>query len=648
MPALQQAGETVSPNDVSRSDYPSFMDGALDDFFPRSTGAGGEPLMNIVELLGLNMPRGSLMGSGGGGSGSASAACSPQGTVAGARGPDTHPLSQSAPSSSPFFMSFSGDDSGYQTSHPGSPLPHDMATPGKSSSGAVRGGGGAGARGRLDSAGTFPPQSPSPSPSPTTQGPGPFSPGTPDWRRPFEDRHLLHSRSNSPESDSSIGSVDNTNLSELMSRLYLHTRNRSDSGLSTGLSSNGDQRQQELTNLTNLHALQALANNNPNLYNYQHDQQLQSPVGSPLSSPLAPPDKAWSPGSLPNSMSGSLPGSPLCMSSPLRGPGPLTTPSTPPSPSSAPLNRMYYNLGVDQLRTQRLSGNGADNDPWSTWSGNLPARSFENATFSVFLGGVPWDITEPILQHGLRQFGMIRVEWPVSKQPGVPAPKGYAYIIMECEKQVKALLRSCRSNFSSGGGNWYFKISSKRMKAKDVQVIPWMISDTNWVRSPSQKLDPEKTVFVGGLHGMLSAHGLAVIMNDLFDGVVYAGIDTDKFKYPIGSARVTFNNNRSFFKAINARYVLIKTDQFSKKVQLLPYLEDSPCSICLVQHGPYFCRESSCFRYFCHSCWEWIHNAQGNLATHKHLTRSTKSVQFLEMKSTARRDLNRILVDGLQ
>ena len=27
---------------------------------------------------------------------------------------------------------------------------------------------------------------------------------------------------------------------------------------------------------------------------------------------------------------------------------------------------------------------------------------------------------------------------------------------------------------------------------------------------------------------------LCQIMNDLFDGVIYAGIDTDKHKYPIG------------------------------------------------------------------------------------------------------------------
>ena len=33
---------------------------------------------------------------------------------------------------------------------------------------------------------------------------------------------------------------------------------------------------------------------------------------------------------------------------------------------------------------------------------------------------------------------------------------------------------------------------------------------------------------------MMNAEGLAHIMNDLFGNVVYAGIDTDKHKYPIG------------------------------------------------------------------------------------------------------------------
>lgn len=59
-----------------------------------------------------------------------------------------------------------------------------------------------------------------------------------------------------------------------------------------------------------------------------------------------------------------------------------------------------------------------------------------------------------------------------------------------------------------------------------VQVIPWYLTDSNYTKSASQKLDPSKTVFVGALHGMLNAQGLAKIMNDLFDGVVYAGMKT--------------------------------------------------------------------------------------------------------------------------
>jgi len=55
------------------------------------------------------------------------------------------------------------------------------------------------------------------------------------------------------------------------------------------------------------------------------------------------------------------------------------------------------------------------------------------------------------------------------------------------------------------------------------------------MRVPSARLDANKTIFVGALHGMLTAEGLAKVMNDLFDNVVYSGIDTDKYKYPIGN-----------------------------------------------------------------------------------------------------------------
>ena len=62
-----------------------------------------------------------------------------------------------------------------------------------------------------------------------------------------------------------------------------------------------------------------------------------------------------------------------------------------------------------------------------------------------------------------------------------------------------------------------------RMRNKEVQVIPWVVTDSNFVRCPSQKLDPGRTVFVGALHGMLTAEALSNIFNDLFGGVIYAG-----------------------------------------------------------------------------------------------------------------------------
>lgn len=63
----------------------------------------------------------------------------------------------------------------------------------------------------------------------------------------------------------------------------------------------------------------------------------------------------------------------------------------------------------------------------------------------------------------------IRVEWP-GKEQQAAQPKGYVYIIFESDKQVKALLSACilQVDDSQSGGIYYFKISSRRIKAKDV------------------------------------------------------------------------------------------------------------------------------------------------------------------------------------
>ncbi|CAG9768902.1 unnamed protein product [Ceutorhynchus assimilis] len=307
-----------------------------------------------------------------------------------------------------------------------------------------------------------------------------------------------------------------------------------------------------------------------------------------------------------------------------------TSPAAPlggPNTNSSLLNLIpqnYYQLD----RAARFHRSSASlYDAVCTWSGNLPARTEHPYGYSskVFLGGVPWDISEQCLVQIFRQFGQVRVEWP-GKDRQVSQPKGYAYLIMDSEKAVKTLIKSCDTDYTCE--NFFFKMGSKRMKSKDVQIIPWFLSDSNYTKSASQKLDASKTVFVGALHGMLTAYGLAVIMNDLFGGVVYAGIDTDKYKYPIGSGRVTFNNSRSYMKAIAACFIDIKTTKFTKKVQVDPYLEDSLCSICGFQQGPYFCRDLYCFKYFCRTCWVYQHVTL-ELFNHSPMCRNSKNSPFV-------------------
>ena len=44
---------------------------------------------------------------------------------------------------------------------------------------------------------------------------------------------------------------------------------------------------------------------------------------------------------------------------------------------------------------------------------------------------------------------------------------GYVYLLFESEKSVKNLLANCTHDFSNGG-DWYYKISSRRMRCKEV------------------------------------------------------------------------------------------------------------------------------------------------------------------------------------
>ena len=60
---------------------------------------------------------------------------------------------------------------------------------------------------------------------------------------------------------------------------------------------------------------------------------------------------------------------------------------------------------------------------------------------------------------------------------------------------------------------------------------------------------------------------LALIMDRLYGGVCYAGIDTDpELKYPKGAGRVAFSNQQSYIAAISARFVQLQHGDIDKRV----------------------------------------------------------------------------------
>lgn len=331
------------------------------------------------------------------------------------------------------------------------------------------------------------------------------------------------------------------------------------------------------------------------------------------------------------------------------------------------------------------------------WKGKLPPKQYKTPivySTKVFVGGLPWDITEEDIVKEFGVFGPCRVEWtnkekfnvnhhnqmqiqqneydnqnnqngyngnngnyhhnnyrnhrhsignmnnmngsnvninnnqqgnqnsdPLNSSKHRLSP-GFAYVIYESEYSVRSLVGNCIEDYQNGRDRveYYFKISTRRVRNKEVQIIPWILADNNFALCTPKELDPKKTVFVGNLHGTMTARDLAHIMNELFGCVVYAGIDIDKLKYPIGSGRVTFSHQQNFMRAVRAAFVDIQSSKFSKRIQIDPYLEDVQCCLCYGDKGIYFCRDFQCFNYYCGMCWEKQHS-YNQLGNHKPLMR---------------------------
>ncbi|XP_017717353.1 PREDICTED: cytoplasmic polyadenylation element-binding protein 4-like [Rhinopithecus bieti] len=248
----------------------------------------------------------------------------------------------------------------------------------------------------------------------------------------------------------------------------------------------------------------------------------------------------------------------------------------------------------------------------------LLSRKWIGDRKEVSRGGIYIHVCGAGLLRGLSSstYGIqeIRARRPkAQRQRSYSAPKGYAFLLFQDESSVQALIDACIEE----DGKLYLCVSSPTIKDKPVQIRPWNLSDSDFVMDGSQPLDPRKTIFVGGVPRPLRAVELAMIMDRLYGGVCYAGIDTDpELKYPKGAGRVAFSNQQSYIAAISARFVQLQHGEIDKRVEVKPYvLDDQLCDEC---QGPVagkicsiFCANVTCLQYYCEYCWAAIHSRAG-------------------------------------
>ncbi|XP_067940949.1 cytoplasmic polyadenylation element-binding protein 2-like [Watersipora subatra] len=249
-----------------------------------------------------------------------------------------------------------------------------------------------------------------------------------------------------------------------------------------------------------------------------------------------------------------------------------------------------------------------------TFPGYRPDRP-ERFSRKVFVGGLPPDIDEDEITSSFRRFGPVVVDWPhKAESKSYFPPKGYCFLLFQEEFSVQVLIDACLAD----DGKLYWCVTSPTMKDKPVQIRPWNLGDSDFVLDGSQPLDPRKTIFVGGVPRPLRALELATIIDRLYGGVCYAGIDTDpELKYPKGAGRVAFSNQQSYITAISARFVQLQHGDIDKRVEVKPYvLDDQFCDECQgarcnQKFAPFFCASVTCLQYYCEHCWATIHSRVG-------------------------------------
>lgn len=181
---------------------------------------------------------------------------------------------------------------------------------------------------------------------------------------------------------------------------------------------------------------------------------------------------------------------------------------------------------------------------------------------------------------------------------------GYCYVDFGHEHDVVQLLARCTVLEDGCQTRFFISATAQCKHGERVEVIPWAVEDLKWPcahASGACESDVHRRVFVGALHGLITAHELAQALG-VFGPVERVELDHAKRDYPIGSARVTFVCRLGYQRAVEANFVrVVLADGKRKTLQIEPYLVDSCCSRCSSPRNVFFCRD--CLNYYCAMCW---------------------------------------------
>ncbi|CAL8096835.1 unnamed protein product [Orchesella dallaii] len=255
-----------------------------------------------------------------------------------------------------------------------------------------------------------------------------------------------------------------------------------------------------------------------------------------------------------------------------------------------------------------------------TWYGALlPKTCTKDPCYSekVFVGGLVAEISKHELRKGFQKFEVVDVTW-CSRENGLV--HGCAYVTLRDRHQVEKLILMCRP-LINGDDIWkphrklHYDMPLGGGRSIKVDVILWDTLQSTYFNEnveAGQLYDDKYSVFVGNLHGLITAQDLARIFIDKgFTDVKSVHIALDKTSYPTGFAKVVFTRFQTFVIAIKTKKLMVETKEFSRCLQLEPYIEGNKCCCCNIYCASVFCKNDDCLKYYCQQCFGRMHSNGG-------------------------------------